>query len=275
MGMSNPTSLIVATWSSQDTVDISQSILMRSFKRYNSLDQVIHIHFNRNNYSSLEHEFAKKYGYQFEFILYRIFLFRDALKKILLEKRLKRVVFCDTSDVVCQGSIEDIPDSFDLDSYILFGAEKNQWPGLEAKKKWVGYRDYSPFDLSNRYFVNAGVSFSKLSMFVDFLDQCVYNVLPNFPHSLNTMAYGGDQGVYTYYYNNLNCIGTNPKIKLDYGNILALNTFSTNLEDYYFYNQKVYSVHTGIAPVFVHDNGCKYHGSPKLTQEFNLEEIYE
>jgi hypothetical protein len=273
--MNNSTTLIVATWARQDSLDISKSMLVRSFKKHNPLDSIYHIHFNRINYAALELEFAGKYGYQFEFILYRIFLLRDALKKAYLKEDFERVVFCDTSDVICQGSIQDIPNSFDLDSYVIFGAEKNQWPGVKAKKQWANYNDYSSFDLNNRYFINAGVVLSKLELFIDLLDQCVYKALPTFPRSLNTLAYAGDQGVYTYYYNNLNSKAVTPKIKLDYGNFLALNTFSTSLDDYYFHNEKVYSNHTGVAPVFVHDNGCNHHGSPRLTQVFNLNKLYE
>lgn len=267
------TTLIAVTWGHGDKADISQSMLMKSFKKYNSLDTFHHIHFNRSHYQQLEHEFHAKYGYQFEFLLYRVFLLKNALQNILATKDFDRVVFCDTGDVTCQGSIQEIPNHFDLDTFVVFGAEKNQWPGVEAKKKWESYVDYSSFDLNNRYFVNGGTFLTKLKPYIDLLDACITNILPIVPSSTHLLCYGGDQGVYTYYYNVLNKTTLIPKIKLDYNNTLVLNTFSTSVEDYYLQKSKVYSKHTGVAPCFIHDNGWD-HGCPRLNHAFKLEEIY-
>lgn len=267
------TKLFVVTWGYGDSNNISQSMLLKSYVKYNSLEDLHHIHFNRSHYQDLEREFNTKYGYQYEFLLYRVFLLRDALKSLLSTNKFTRVVFGDTGDVTCQGSIQEIPKNYDLDTYVVFGAEKNQWPGVEAKNKWPGYNDYSNYDLCNRYFVNGGISLANLDVFVELLDKCIEKVLPIIPHSTHLLCYAGDQGAFTYYYNNLNEEQSRPKIKLDYGNFLVLNTFATRVEDYYLHDRKVYSKHTGVAPCFIHDNGWD-HGCPRLNQVFELEKIY-
>jgi hypothetical protein len=266
------TGLFVVTWGHTELNDISNSMLVKSFKKYNPNTHVEQIHFDRRKYAELEREFTTRYGYQFEFLLYRIYLLKDEVKKIVQSKKYDRVVFCDSGDVTCQGSIQEIPNNYDLSSSVIFGAEKNQWPGVEAKKQWPNYNDYSEFDLNNRYFVNGGVVLTKPEIYLTLLETCIEKVLPIIPFSTHLLCYAGDQGAFTYYYNNLNNISF-VKVKLDYGNFLALNTFATGVNDYYFQDNKVYSKHTSVAPCFIHDNGWD-HGCPRLNHAFELEKLY-
>ena len=64
--------LFVITWSFDDQNDIMESRLVKSFLNYNEKDKLHHLHFNRNKYINLESEFESRFGYQYEFLLYRI-----------------------------------------------------------------------------------------------------------------------------------------------------------------------------------------------------------
>lgn len=69
-------------------------------------------------------------------------------------------------------------------------------------------------------------------------------------------------------------MGMQPKIKLDYGNIFAVNTFCRNIDEFYLNkNNRLVSYETRVMPCFVHDNGWN-HGSPKYFEFFDLQKIY-
>ena len=93
--------LLSITWSYEDTSDFDTSFLYKSFLKKNKIDNFINIHFNRNNFKLEEEEFQKKYGFQYEYILYKIYLLVNELKKLDSEY----IIYCDTNDVVC---LEDI-----------------------------------------------------------------------------------------------------------------------------------------------------------------------
>jgi FkbM family methyltransferase len=266
------TDLIVVTWNHSDTLDISKSMMVQSFLKYNSKDRLHQIHFDRRQYSQLECEFSQKFGYQYEFLLYRIFLLENALMALHKEKQFDQIVFCDSGDVTCQNSLDSIKNDINLNEYVVFGSEKNQWPNRDTKNNWPGYKDYNSFDFENRFFVNGGVILTKPEAFCKLLSNCIEKVFPQIPHSTHLVCYAGDQGAFTFFYNNLND-SSDIKIKLDYPNFLAINTFATSVNDYYLENSKVHSKSTNNAPCFIHDNGWD-HGCPRLNHAFELKRFY-
>jgi FkbM family methyltransferase len=69
-------------------------------------------------------------------------------------------------------------------------------------------------------------------------------------------------------------MGLEPKIKLDFLNIFALNTFSRNVNEFYLNSEnKLVSHETSVIPCFIHDNGWN-HGSPKYNNHFELKRLY-
>ena len=81
----------------------------------------------------------------------------------------------------------------------------------------------------------------------------------------NLQEHGGDQGIFTWHYN----MNNNPRIQLDYANLLSLSTYDSNIEDYYKLGNRIYSKKYGTSPLFVHDSGSNY-GGQKFAEKFNL-----
>jgi hypothetical protein len=262
------TELIIVTWNNADSADVSEQKLCKSFKFFNPERKIHQIHFNRGRFHDLEIQFEKNFGCQYEFILYRMFLLRYKLRELDMEN----IVLCDTGDVTCMGNINEIPNSLDLNEYVFFGMERNQWPTDRAKEKWNDYKDYSGFDRLNNCFLNAGTILAKRETHIELLEKCVNMVLPRMVHSTREFCAGDDQAAFTYYYNNFNQ-EDGSKIKLDYSNVFSTNTYKTSPEDYVMKDKRIYSKQTGIAPLFIHDNGWD-HGSPRIHDYFKLDEIY-
>jgi len=80
--------LVTVTWSYEDEPKVDNSFLVLSFLKNNNISDIHNIHFNRNNYKDLESEFNEKFGNQYEFLLYRIFLLK--LHNILFYIKLLR-----------------------------------------------------------------------------------------------------------------------------------------------------------------------------------------
>lgn len=262
-------SLVVVTWSYEDTYDVSDHMLLRSFRKHNPDEEVIQIHFNRSNYSLEEREFLNTYGSQYEFVLYRIFLLEEKLAELSSEY----VTICDTPDVTCVNNIEHLPRIFDLDNYVVFGMEKNQWPMPMVKEKYLNYTDYQGYDKSNNCYLNAGCILAKKTQLIELIQLCKTKMKDNsyvfkksFEEDSRWGGSGSDQGVWTWMYNMV----SDSKIKLDYLSNFTLNTYQRSTEEYYTSNGKLYSKSYSNSPCFVHDNGWD-HGSPKYHDYFELE----
>lgn len=231
--------LLTITWSNEDVFDIKDTFLYKSFIKNNSEDQFIHIHYNRNNYLSLEKEFEDKYGFQYEYILYKLFLTKDKIKSIDSDY----FIFADATDTVCLSSIDNITTS----DKIIVSSEINQYPS--SMGDW-GTKDYSDEDRNNKKFLNSGLFITNKENYIAFLENAIDNILVK-----NLKSFGGDQGVFVYHYlNNLS-----PEIVLDKEYIIFFNTFNRNYEQYINYT----------FPTFVHDNGWNW-GSPRFIEKFKL-----
>lgn len=252
--------IVTVTWSHQETYDIKKTTLYKSFKKFNPFKEVFHHHFNRGHYWQEESLFANKYGRESEYLLYKIFLWRDIVRDIEADY----IIFCDANDVVCLTHVDDLVNQYDLDKNIIVGHEKNQWPTLEAKQTWPDYKDYNIYDTENRKFLNSGMIIAKKEKYVEMLDSMVENVM-----SKDIKTFNNDQGVFTYYYN----MGVEPRIKLDYTNNFVVNTFSRSHDEYVLENGRLISKKNQTSPVFVHDNGWN-HGSPKFLNHFELKRFF-
>ena len=252
--------IVTVTWSHQETYDIKKTTLYKSFKKFNPFKEVFHHHFNRGHYWQEESLFANKYGRESEYLLYKIFLWRDIVRDIEADY----IIFCDANDVVCLTHVDDLVNQYDLDKNIIVGHEKNQWPTLEAKQTWPDYKDYNIYDTENRKFLNSGMIIAKKEKYVEMLDSMVENVM-----SKDIKTFNNDQGVFTYYYN----MGVEPRIKLDYTNNFVVNTFSRSHDEYVLENGRLMSKKNQTSPVFVHDNGWN-HGSPKFLNHFELKRFF-
>jgi hypothetical protein len=253
--------LVTITWSHEDSFDIYETSLYKSFKQFNPTIDIEHFHFNRGHYQQEEHNFAARFGAESEYLLYKIQFLLEKVKTIDSDY----IIFCDANDVTCMRPVDYLLDMFDLDKNIIVGHEKNTWPTQERKNTWPNYTDYSEQDKNNRTFLNSGMILSRTDKFIEMLQSMIDNV---FSTEINTFS--NDQGIYTYYYN----MGIQPKIKLDYGNIFAVNTFSRSTDEFYLNkDNKLVSHETGVKPCFVHDNGWN-HGSPKYFEFFDLQKVY-
>jgi len=245
--------LFVITWSFDDQNDIMESRLVKSFLNYNEKDKLHHLHFNRNKYINLESEFESRFGYQYEFLLYRIYLLREYLVNL----DFKNLVFSDTNDVVCMGNIDEI-EPF-LENKVIFSSENHQYPNEINIVNWTPLNQYPENLKKESKFLNAGLSFGKKTSYIKLLDYCIDKVMCQ-----NYKNFGGDQGVFTY--SLLNSDGE--LLSLDYNNIF-LNTYSLNYGSYYIDNNKLYKHGQKKPFLFVHDNGWNY-GSPRFIEYFNL-----
>lgn len=231
--------LLTITWSYNDKFPIKETFLFKSFIKNNKEADFIHIHFNRNNYKRLEEEFNSKYGFQYEYLLYKIFLALDFIRTIDAEN----IIFCDANDTVCLGSIENIVSR----QNILFSSEINQYPS--SLGDWGGL-DYSQEDRNNKWFLNAGLFISTKVNYILLLESVIKNIFPK-----NLKSFGGDQGVFLFHY----LSNSNPKIELDKSNSLFFCSFS---RDYNAFKREDF-------PQFVHDNGWNW-GSPRFIEKFSL-----
>ncbi len=249
--------LITVTWSHENTYDIENTTLYKSFKRYNPHKEIVHHHFNRGHFHKEENEFRNRFGNESEYLLYKIHLWRDIVRNIECDY----IVFCDANDVVCLGNVGDLIGQFDLENNIICGHEKNQWPTPEAKQSWPEYKDYNQYDTSERKYLNSGMILSKKDKYVEMLDVMVEKLM--FGKDIKT--FNNDQGVFTYYYNT----GVEPRIKLDYSNVFTVNTFSRSHDEYEMVGHRIQSKKNETQPLFVHDNGWN-HGSPRFLNHFEL-----
>jgi hypothetical protein len=242
--------LVSITWSYDHHFDYKNTILHKSFIKHNDENNFINIHFNRNEYSELEKDFENNYGYQFEFILYKIFLLKDKLKEI----NDNLIVYCDTNDVVCLDDINNL----DYTDGIIFSSEKNKYPNDNSS--WSPVSSYPEWNLNNSLYLNSGLIVTTKELYLNLLETTIEKVLP-----LNYKNFGGDQGVYTYYYiNNLL-----PTIKLDETCDKFLSTYLTSRSWFENENGRLRHKLTNTTPMFVHDNGWNY-GSPRIIEGFNL-----
>jgi hypothetical protein len=232
--------VVTATWSFEATFDIQNTLLYKSFITRNTEKNFHHVHFDRNQYANLELEFSNRFGTQADYILYKIFLLRDAIKSINSEY----IVFCDANDVVCLGDVSTLTP---VHNYVLMSAEANQWPSSRGD---FGGLDYSKDAFQKRQFLNSGLLFARKDVYLELLTSIIDNILPK-----NIKSFGGDQGVFTYHY----LAKSMPQIQLDVENTMFLSTFSRQVEDFVGYN----------FPMFIHDNGWDW-GSPRFIQKFNL-----
>jgi len=231
--------LVTITWSYSNNYDIENTFLYKSFIKNNSLSNFIHIHYDRNNYASLEYDFYSKYDYQFEYILYKLYLTRDKIESLDADY----FVFADANDVVCLGDINTLP----LVDEILVSSEINQYPIVHMN---FNNLDYTNDEKENKHFLNSGVFLTSKSNYIKLLDNIKNNILKN-----HLKSFYGDQGVLVYHY----LSNHTPKIMLDKESKIFLNTYNRKHEDYIGYN----------FPMFVHDNGWRY-DSPKFIEKFNL-----
>ena len=242
--------LITITWSYSDKSEVKESILYKSFIKNNNESDFINFHFNRSNYLDIEKKFESQYGIQYDYILYKIFLIQDLIETIDDDI----LIFSDTNDVVCMGSINEIS----YEDGIIFSAEKHQYPNdITSWKPVSSYPDKNIIELN---FLNSGLIISNKKLFIELLKSVIENVLP-----LNYKSFYSDQGVFTYYFIN----DFLPKITLDEGRINFVSTYLTGQDWYNFDDNKILYKPTNSYPLFVHDNGWNY-GSPKIINGFNL-----
>lgn len=253
-------SLITVTWSHNDTFDIENTSLYKSFKKFNPKKDFYHFHFNRNHYQQLESEFNTKFGQESEYLLYKIQMLLEKVKDIETDY----FIFCDANDVVCLSNVDYLIDLFDLDNYIILGHEKNIWPSLEKQRSWPGYEEYRERDFKMDTYLNGGMFLSRKDKYIEMLQSLIDNVF-----STNINNFHNDQGVYIYHYNKL----MKPEMKLDYASIFALNTYLRSKDDFYEHENRLVCKETGVKPCFIHDNGWNY-GSPRYHDHFNLSRIY-
>lgn len=253
--------LITVTWGNKAQHDIRRSPLYKSFTAFNKRSHFKHFHFHRSHYRSEETLYRERFGFQGEYILYKIHFLRTCLEQHV---RDDYVIFTDAYDVACLSRIDHLKSVFDLDNYVILGAEKNRWPPLETTAKWPQFKDYPNEDVSSQRFVNSGVILAKRARFIEMLQSIEDNIL-----ALNIPDFINDQPAYTWHYTARH----QPYIKLDSHSILVLNTYQHAHDEYILnHNREFVSLMTGIKPCFVHDNGWN-HGSPRFITHFDLANI--
>jgi len=236
------------TWSYNDDLIYKDSLLYKSFIKYNSANDFLNIHFNRNNYIDVEEKFKNKFGFQYEYILYKIFLLKEKLNII----NDNFIIYADTNDVVCISNILKL-NNFLPDNHVLFSSESNQYPS--AGKLW---NSYSIKNISKDTFLNSGLFMGSKKNIERLLNKCLEDILP-----LEYKDFGGDQGVYTYNYINYD------DIILDTTNNIFLSTYLKSSDSYNFENNRIVCKKNNTKPIFIHDNGWNY-GSPRFIEKFNL-----
>ncbi len=246
--------LIAVTWSYDDSFDYENTRLYKSFIKKNDKKNFLNIHYNRNHYKELESQFESRFGYQYEFLLYRIYLLKDSLKKL----RHKTIIFADTSDVACLDNIDNI--NLTRENKIVFGSERHRYPNEVSITNWQPNYMYNEIDRQRVSFLNAGLSIGNRKKFIELYEYCVENIFDK-----NYRNFGGDQGVFTYYYLNTE----NGLIELDYKNEFFINTYTLAPYHYSVTDGRLFDPNHNTKPIFLHDNGWNY-GSPKFIEYFNL-----
>lgn len=242
--------LISVTWSYSQESNVKETILYKSFIKNNNEFDFVNIHFDRNNYLDLEKEFETKYGYQYEFLLYRIFLLKDFVS--IIDDDI--LIFSDTNDVVCLDNIYNI----NFEGGIVFSTERHQYPNDISTWEPVG--KYPDDNIKKSNFLNAGLQISEKTLYIELLESVIEKVFP-----ISYKSFGGDQGVYIYYFINQFL----PEISLDENRSIFVSTYLTSSDWYSTENGKLLYRPTNSYPTFVHDNGWNY-GSPKIIERYNL-----
>jgi hypothetical protein len=249
--------LVLISWGWGDQHNIETTWSYKSFKKHHPEYPIKHFHFNRGHHHELERKFNEDFGPESEYLIYKIF---NMLQKVN-EIETEYFVFTDSTDVYCSSKIDAVKDYYDLNDYLIFGHEKNDWPKPEVRCLWPDYTDYSPYDIQNKNFLNSGVFVGKTANYKKMLEVMVHDVLPKKLHTKN------DQGMFLYYMNTL----LEPRIKLDLGSFLVLNTYNRNENDFYRKGNKLYYKSENKSPIFVHDSGTPW-GGAKLITKFGLHE---
>ena len=96
--------ILTTTWSYDKDFDIKSTTLWQSFIKNNDPKNFIHVHYNRNTFLSLEKDFEQRFGFQYEYILYKIFLIKDFIKNNIDDD----IIFCDATDTACISCIDNI-----------------------------------------------------------------------------------------------------------------------------------------------------------------------
>lgn len=242
--------LLSITWSESDEYDYTSSFLYKSFVKTNNKESFINIHFNRSKYKLLENAFHDMYGYQSEHILYKIFLLREKLNE---NDSIDSFIYADTNDVVVLDDIQKIPEI----KNIIFSAEKHQYP---KNTEWLAEKNYPKENIINNFFLNSGLFLTNKQFYIEFLNKCVSNILPR-----HFKDYGGDQGIFTYYFINHNL----NEVELDISTKYFLSTYLRSNAHFKLENNKLINLENNSTPLFIHDNGWNY-GSPKFIEKFNL-----
>jgi hypothetical protein len=243
--------LLSITWSHTDDYSLENTFLYKSFIKHNDKNDLVHLHFNRTHYTALENEFTNKYAYQSEYLLYKILLAHEALKKI---NNLDNFIYADTNDVVVLDKIDKISPR----DNVLFSCEKHQYP---KNASWLSVNNYPEENYRNNIFLNSGVFVTNKNFFLYFLDSCIAKILPQ-----HFKDYGGDQGVYTFFYLNYN---QNKDIDLDVETKYFLSTYIRSSDMFKKNENKLINLEFNTEPIFIHDNGWNY-GSPKFIERFGF-----
>lgn len=242
--------VISVTWSHDSNYNYKDSILYKSFIKNNVDSDFVNFHFNKNDYHDLEVLFEKKFGFQFEFILYKITLLKEKLNQ--LEDNV--LIYCDTNDVVCLDNINNIK----YNGGIIFSSEKNRYPNNISN--WEPTTKYPIWNIENNIYLNSGLILSQKDLFIKLIESVEEKIL-----NLDYKNFGGDQGIYTYHYIN----DFLPKITLDESCEYFLSTYLTSRNWFEKQDDKLICKTTGTTPIFIHDNGWNY-GSPRIIEGFNL-----
>lgn len=250
--------VVATTWGWGPSFDLNNTWLFKSFTHYNPKHKIINLHYNRNEYLDLEKEFHANLGDESECVLYKMYLQLSRLTEIETEY----VIVCDAADMYCTGQVDFLKDFYDLDEYIIFGHEKNDWPKIEIRKNWHNYEDYSARDIENRNYLNGGCLVTSTANYKKLLEQIVNFYIPLKLYTKN------DQGMFVYHMNTK----AKPEIKMDYSGVLVLNTYERNINNFYMKNGRIYYKTENKAPIFIHDNGTPWGGSQFITR-FGLSEM--
>lgn len=242
--------LLSITWSDNDLHDYTNSFLYKSFLKNNKKEDFVNIHYNRQTYKSLESAFQEMYGYQSEYILYKIFLLREKLKE---NNFLENFVYADTNDVVVLDNIQKTSNT----NNIIFSVEKHQYP---KNTEWLNEKNYPEKNLLSNFYLNSGLFLTNKNFYIEFLNKCVELILPR-----HFKDYGGDQGIFTYYYINHN----SNDIMLDIETKYFLSTYLRSETHFKLNENKILNLENNSSPMFIHDNGWNY-GSPKFIEKFKL-----
>jgi len=246
--------LLLVTWSYDDHYNLKDTFLYKSFIVDNSENLIHHIHFNRNNYQELEREFSVKFGYQYEFILYKIYLLKQRISEVVSDF----VIYADTTDVVCLGNIDTI--NLNNITKVMFSSECHRYPNEGTINNWTPVNQYPDEDIKLRNFLNSGLYIGKKEKVIELLSHCIENILP-----IEYKNFSSDQGVYTYCHLNF----YKKYIELDSKFDLFLSTYLRSENEFYLSGRNLIHRFNQTSPMFIHDNGWNY-GSPKFIEKFNL-----